>query len=91
VIGTLAGGVYGAPTAEGTLSLGPGYGIYVTLASVWGLAALIPGLALCWRRMHDSNRSGAFYFLALIPFVGSIIVLVFLLLPPNPEGARFDR
>jgi uncharacterized membrane protein YhaH (DUF805 family) len=91
IIGTVAGGVYGPPTAVGGLTLGPGYGIYVTLSLLWGLAVLVPGLALSWRRFHDTNRSGASYFLALIPFVGPIIVLVFVLLPSNPQGARFDR
>ena len=91
IIGTVAGGIYGPPTAAGAPTLGPGYGIYVTLSIIWGLAVLVPGLALTWRRLHDTNRSGAFYFLGLIPLVGGIIVLVFVLLPPNPEGARFDK
>ncbi|WP_306895831.1 DUF805 domain-containing protein [Agromyces albus] len=43
-----------------------------------------------WRRLHDTNRSGAFFFLAFIPFVGSIILLVFMLMPSDPAGARFD-
>jgi uncharacterized membrane protein YhaH (DUF805 family) len=91
VIGTLAGGIYGPPTASGSPSFGPGYGIYITLSAIWGLATIVPGLALTWRRLHDTNRSGGFYFIALIPFVGGIILLVFLLLPANPAGVRFDR
>jgi uncharacterized membrane protein YhaH (DUF805 family) len=42
------------------------------------------------RRLHDINFSGWFYFLAIIPGFGSIITLVFTLLPSNPDGARFD-
>ena len=91
LIGTLAGEIYGSPTTSGSLSVGPGYGIYVALSAIWGLAVLVPGLALVWRRLHDTNRSGGYYFLALIPFVGAIILLVFLLLPADPAGARFDR
>ena len=91
LIGTLAGGIYGAPDSSGVPTLGPGYGIYLTLSIIWGLATLVPGLALAWRRLHDSNHSGGFYFLAFIPIVGVIILLVFLLLPANPQGARFDR
>ena len=52
---------------------------------------LVPGLALTWRRLHDTNRSGALYFLGLIPIVVPIILLVFVLIPQNPEGARFDK
>lgn len=58
---------------------------------LWVLATFIPWLALSWRRLHDTNRSGAWWFIGLVPFVGGIILLVFFLLPPNPEGARFDR
>ena len=56
-----------------------------------GNRVLVPGLALTWRRLHDTNRSGALYFLGLIPIVVPIILLVFVLIPQNPEGARFDK
>ena len=59
--------------------------------ALWGLATLIPWLALSWRRLHDTNRSGAWWFIGLIPIVGWIILLVFFLLPPDPAGTRFDR
>ena len=61
------------------------------ILSVWGLATMVPLLALYWRRLHDTNRSGAFFFLSLIPLVGGIIVLVLVLLPEDAAGARFDR
>ncbi|NEN04767.1 DUF805 domain-containing protein [Diaminobutyricibacter tongyongensis] len=91
IIGSLAGGISGPPNPDGAATLGPGYGLYIGLSWLWGLANLLPGLGLIWRRLHDSNRSGAFYFMALIPVVGSFIVLVFLLSRPNPAGARFDK
>lgn len=56
----------------------------------WALITLIPMLAVTWRRLHDSNRSGASYFVVLIPFVGSLILLSLLASPSKPEGARFD-
>jgi len=48
------------------------------LSGIFGVAGLIPGISVCWRRMHDIDKSGAFYFLGLIPLVGWIIVLYFL-------------
>ena len=90
VIGTMSGGIYGPPTAAGAPTLGPGFGIYVTLSLIWNLAVLVPELAVIWRRLHDTNNSGALFFLALVPIVG-LLVIVILLLPPSPEGARFDR
>jgi len=50
---------------------GPIYLIYV-------LSVLLPGLAVSVRRLHDTNKPGAYIFLALIPLIGSIILLVFL-------------
>ncbi|MFJ4254344.1 DUF805 domain-containing protein [Microbacterium sp. NPDC090003] len=47
-------------------------------------------LAATWRRLHDANLAGPFFFLAFIPVVGSWILLVLLLQGSKPEGARFD-
>lgn len=71
--------------------LGP-LGIIMTiLLVVWTLGTLVPYLALTWRRLHDANYPGPFFFLGFIPVVGWIILLIFTLLPSNPAGARFDR
>lgn len=70
---------------------GPLAVVISVLLVVWSLGTLIPYLALTWRRLHDANYAGPFFFLGLIPFVGGIIVLIFTLLPSNPAGARFDR
>ena len=77
-------------SVTGNSQPGPLFGLGIALFAIWGLAVLVPSLALIWRRLHDTNRSGAFYFLALIPFVGGIILLVFTLLESDPAGARFD-
>jgi len=61
------------------------------ISSIWSLITLVPGLALFWRRMHDTNRSGLWIFLALIPLVGAIILIVFAAQAARPEGARFDK
>ena len=78
-------------TADNQLAYGPGYWIVWSLSMIMSLALLVPFLAISWRRLHDTGRSGGYYFLALIPFVGPIILIVLLALPSNPAGARFDR
>lgn len=40
------------------------------------LALLLPGLGLCVRRLHDIGKSGWWLFLALIPLIGAIILIV---------------
>ncbi len=54
------------------------------------LATIVPTIALSWRRLHDANFPGPLFFLNLIPSVGSLIVLILMLMPPKPEGQRFD-
>ncbi|WP_285038707.1 DUF805 domain-containing protein [Plantibacter sp. lyk4-40-MEA-4] len=63
----------------------------VVLLLVAWVALIVPSLAIAWRRLHDAGFPGPYYFLTLVPSVGSIIVLVLMLLPSKPEGQRFDR
>ena len=62
---------------------------------LFDLALLVPSLAVCWRRLHDIGRSGAYYFFVLIPLVGWILLLVWMCQDsqpgenqygPNPKG-----
>ena len=52
------------------------FNIFRIIEVVYSLAVLIPGLAVAWRRLHDIGRSGAWYLLMLVPFVGVIVLLV---------------
>ena len=52
-----------------------GYGwVYLLTA----LALLLPSLAALIRRLHDTDRSGWWYWIALIPLIGAILLLVWL-------------
>lgn len=46
------------------------------LYSLVALGLFLPGIAVIVRRLHDTERSGWWYFLALIPLVGAIILIV---------------
>ena len=60
------------------------------LYGLYALAVIIPSLAVAWRRMQDTGRHGLWILLGLIPFVGGIILLIFMILPgtagPNEFG-----
>lgn len=77
-------------TAYGSTA-GPGTFIGGILALIFLLATFIPSLALIVRRLHDSNKSGWMILLGLIPFAGAIILLVFMLLGPDPHGQQYDQ
>lgn len=48
------------------------------LSSIYILAMLIPYIALVVRRLHDIGKSGWWYFIALVPLIGVIWLLVLL-------------
>jgi uncharacterized membrane protein YhaH (DUF805 family) len=46
------------------------------LSNLWSLATLVPSLALTWRRLHDINKSGNYFFFVFLPVVGWIILFI---------------
>jgi uncharacterized membrane protein YhaH (DUF805 family) len=48
------------------------------LGAIYSLAVLIPAIAVAIRRLHDTNRSGWWLLIALIPLLGAIVLLVFM-------------
>lgn len=47
------------------------------LGGLYTLAVLIPSLAVSVRRLHDTNRSGWWLLLLLIPLIGALVILIF--------------
>ena len=62
-------------TPQGTIYLGS------SLSAVFGLAVLLPYLAVTVRRLRDCGRSWANLFWLLLPIAGLIILIVFLAQP----------
>lgn len=59
------------------------------LSGIFVLAMLIPSLAVSVRRLHDTNKSGWWLFIQLIPLVGAIILLVFMLIEGDREANKY--
>lgn len=45
----------------------------------------IPNIAITVRRLHDTGKSGWWYLLSLIPYIGPFILLIFLVLDSSEE------
>jgi uncharacterized membrane protein YhaH (DUF805 family) len=60
----------------GLLVLSRVSGLFFVVYLLYILGVFIPGLAVSIRRLHDTDRSGWWYLIGLIPF-GGIVLLVF--------------
>lgn len=56
-------------------------------AGIFNLAVIIPAIAVQIRRLHDTGKSGAWWFISLIPG-GGLVLLILLLMPSKPELFR---
>ncbi|MGE3691794.1 MAG: DUF805 domain-containing protein [Novosphingobium sp.] len=72
---------------EGVLGLTGMVGPYGPLTALLLLGVFIPAIACQVRRFHDQDKSGWFVLLSFIPFIGGLIVLVFMFL----EGTKGDN
>jgi uncharacterized membrane protein YhaH (DUF805 family) len=70
----------------GTLDEGTGIGV---LSGIFILAMLIPGIAVTIRRLHDTDRSGWWILISLIPFIGGIWLLVLMVLDGTPGQNQY--
>jgi uncharacterized membrane protein YhaH (DUF805 family) len=66
------------------LAGGPG-----ALAGIYSLAVLIPSLAVSVRRLHDTDRSGWWLLIALIPLIGALVLLVFVVQDSQPGENQY--
>jgi uncharacterized membrane protein YhaH (DUF805 family) len=59
------------------------------LGGLYSLAVLIPAIAVGVRRLHDTNRSGWWLLIGLIPLIGTIVLLVFLVQDSQPGENQY--
>ena len=59
--------------------------ILLLIFFAYGVAAVLPGIALTVRRLRDAGYNWPYIFVAFIPFVGWIILIVLLCKPTKVE------
>lgn len=64
------------------------YPFFSKLSMCYSFAALIPGVAVCVRRLHDIGRSGWFFLIIFVPLVG--LICLFILMALNSEKKEND-
>jgi uncharacterized membrane protein YhaH (DUF805 family) len=79
--------------ATGSFNEKSGFGL---LSGIYTLAVIIPTIAVGVRRLHDTNRSGWWILIGLIPIIGFIVLIVFFVIDSdqgdnqygsNPKGS----
>lgn len=64
-------------------------GLNGILIGIFALALIIPTIAVQVRRLHDTDRSGGWWFIGLIPIIGAIVLIVFFVQASTPGDNRF--
>ena len=63
-----------------------GYGL---LSGIYTLSVLIPGIAVGVRRLHDTGRTGWWLLIILIPLIGALVLLYFMILDSNSGSNKY--
>ena len=66
-----------------------GIGIAMGALVLVGLGFFLPGLGLVIRRLHDTDRSGWWIFISMVPLVGGILLLVWYCTPGTPGPNKY--
>jgi len=72
---------------EGLIGLAPDSPSILGL--IYGLAVLLPGLAVSVRRLQDTGKSGWWLLIAFVPLVGAIVLIVFMAQDSTPGDNQY--
>ncbi|MYM64891.1 DUF805 domain-containing protein [Pseudomaricurvus sp. HS19] len=62
-----------------TMLGGPG-----AIGMLYILGTIIPSLAVAVRRLHDTDRSGWWLLISIVPLIGPLVVFIFTVLDSSP-------
>ncbi|WP_114559795.1 DUF805 domain-containing protein [Desertihabitans aurantiacus] len=88
IVGATAGSA--SDPSQVSSGAGAGLGIIALIIGLYGLAIIVPSIALQVRRLHDTGQSGFLVLLNLIPSIGGLIVFIMCCLPTSPNGDRYN-
>ena len=76
----VGGAIFGADSGAGPVSGG-----------LFCLAAFLPGLAVGSRRLHDTDRTGWWLLLLLVPIAGWLVLAYFMAQPSTPGPNKYGN
>lgn len=83
----ILGGIIGYATEE--------FGVFIAIYYIGVLLIclpfMIPFISVTVRRLHDTGRSGWWFWIGFVPLLGGIILLVLMILESQPRDNEFGR
>lgn len=64
-------------------------GLPAIFLNIFIIVMLVPTIAICVRRLHDTGRSGWWYLINFVPVIGFIVWLVFTVQAGETQDNRF--
>jgi uncharacterized membrane protein YhaH (DUF805 family) len=64
-------------------------GSFGVVSGLAGLALLLPNLSVAIRRLHDTDHTGWWVLIGLIPIIGFIVLLIFYLRQSDPGENQY--
>jgi uncharacterized membrane protein YhaH (DUF805 family) len=66
------------------------FGWFLGVAGImWLLFSIVPSISVTVRRLHDAGFSGWFYFISAVPYVGSLVLLIMMVLGSTPGDNKY--
>jgi len=56
------------------------------ISSLFSLLVLLPGISVAVRRLHDTDKSGWWWWLGLLCFIGWIVLFIFYVTDSGPDN-----
>lgn len=59
------------------------------LGSLYSLGVLLPTIGVSVRRLQDTGRTGLWYLLIFVPFIGALVLIFFFVQPSQPGTNQY--
>lgn len=56
----------------------------IGIMAIFAVLLVLPNMAVTVRRFHDTGNSGWLYLINFIPYIGGLVVFIFMVLPSQP-------
>lgn len=63
--------------------------LFLAVAVILGILLTIVDLGVTIRRLHDTGRSGWWILIRLVPYIGGLVIFIFMVLDSDPQENQY--